>query len=255
MSSPIALQLYTVRDLLRQNPTATLTRIAEIGYAGIEASLLDPSGEPATALLAHRLGLQVPSVMTGSLPFDNASLAALDTVAALGCRYVGLSWYPPDALQSAEDVKKLAATLNQAADQARQHGLELFYHNHWFEFEPRIEGRTAWEILFEQTDPAVRFEIDVYWAQTGGSDPIRFVRQGQGRVPLLHIKDGPAVFGQPMVAVGEGSVDIPGVVAAGAENTQWLIIELDECATDMQEAVAKSYRYLVEKGLGHGTKS
>jgi hypothetical protein len=44
------------------------------------------------------------------------------------------------------------------------------------------------------------------------------------------------------------------VAGAGEGYTQWLIVELDECATDMLEAVEKSYRYLVEKGLGRGNK-
>jgi hypothetical protein len=73
--------------------------------------------------------------------------------------------------------------------------------------------------------------------------------------PLLHIKDGPAVRGDPMTALGEGVIDIPSVVEAGAGATEWLIVELDECATDMLTALEKSYRYLVDKGLGRGNQS
>jgi hypothetical protein len=57
-----------------------------------------------------------------------------------------------------------------------------------------------------------------------------------------------------MTALGEGVVDIPSVVKAGAESTDWLIVELDRCATDMMEAVRKSYQYLIEKGLAPGNK-
>jgi hypothetical protein len=69
---------------------------------------------------------------------------------------------------------------------------------------------------------------------------------------LLHIKDGPAVRGEPMVAVGDGVLDVPSIIQAGAGSTQWLIVELDACATDMMEAVEKSYDYLVGKGLARG---
>jgi len=55
-----------------------------------------------------------------------------------------------------------------------------------------------------------------------------------------------------MTAVGDGIQDVPGIVAAGAGATAWLIVELDRCATDMLEAVAKSYHYMVGKGLAHG---
>jgi len=35
---------------------------------------------------------------------------------------------------------------------------------------------------------------------------------------------------------------------------EWLIVEMDHCAADMMEAVAKSCRYLVGKGLARGKK-
>jgi hypothetical protein len=55
-----------------------------------------------------------------------------------------------------------------------------------------------------------------------------------------------------MTAVGDGVVDVPAVVAAGKPVTEWLIVELDRCATDMMEAVARSYSYLVGEGLAQG---
>jgi sugar phosphate isomerase/epimerase len=72
------------------------------------------------------------------------------------------------------------------------------------------------------------------------------------RAPLLHIKDGPCVRGEPMVAVGDGTMDFSRIVEAGAGSTEWMIVELDACATDMVEAVEKSYHYLVRNGLAHG---
>jgi hypothetical protein len=55
-----------------------------------------------------------------------------------------------------------------------------------------------------------------------------------------------------MTAVGDGRVDIPGVVAAGSGRTEWMIVELDRCSTDMVEAVEKSYQYLTDNGLARG---
>ena len=66
------------------------------------------------------------------------------------------------------------------------------------------------------------------------------------------LKDGPLVQTEPMVAVGQGKMDIESIIAAGAGSTEWLVVELDRCATDMMTAVEKSYTYLVEKGWAHG---
>jgi hypothetical protein len=47
-------------------------------------------------------------------------------------------------------------------------------------------------------------------------------------------------------------MDIHAVIKAGEDTTEWLIVELDSCTTDMMEAVERSYQYLVKEGLGHG---
>jgi sugar phosphate isomerase/epimerase len=136
---------------------------------------------------------------------------------------------------------------------AKAHGLELGYHNHWFEYE-LLDNRIATDVMLEHLDPDVFLEVDVYWVQTAGQSPVDVVRRLGPRAPLLHIKDGPCQIDVPMTALGEGVVDIPSVVAAGAGSVEWLIVELDRCATDMMEAVRKSYQYLSGKGLAHGTK-
>ena len=58
------------------------------------------------------------------------------------------------------------------------------------------------------------------------------------------IKDGPCTEKDAMVAAGVGVMDFPSIFEAAAGNVDWAIVELDRCATDMLEAVAKSYRYL-----------
>ena len=81
------------------------------------------------------------------------------------------------------------------------------------------------------------------------------VRRLGSRAPLLHIKDGPCEMEAPMTALGEGVVDLPSVIAAGAGSTEWLVVELDRCATDLTEAVRKSYQYLIGKELARGNKN
>ena len=80
-------------------------------------------------------------------------------------------------------------------------------------------------------------EVDVYWARVGGVDPADLVAALGDRARRIHVKDGPATdAAQPMVAVGEGALDIPAVLAA-AKHSEWHVVELDECDTDLFEAV------------------
>lgn len=251
MTPPIALQLYTVRDALARDFDGTLERVAAAGYAGVETGgFAAGTSLAATAQLLKSLGLTVCGFHTG-LPLGDKLSEVLDTVAAYDCRRLVCAWQPAELFQTADGLQRAADLLNEASAVAQDNGLTLGYHNHWWEFAP-VAGRPAYDHLLAALAPEVFLELDVYWAQTGGVDPAALVRRLGPRAPLLHLKDGPAVQGRPMLALGEGVVDIPACVAAGGEHTDWLIVELDECATDMLAAVERSYQYLIEKDLGRG---
>ena len=140
---------------------------------------------------------------------------------------------------------------NEAADVADEFDLELGLHNHWWEFA-QVEGRTAFDVLLENIDERVFFQIDTYWVNTGGGDAAQIVESLGERAPLLHIKDGSCEQDSDMVAVGEGKMDFAPIVEASHGTSDWLIVELDRCATDMMEAVEKSYNYLTQNDLARG---
>ena len=77
----------------------------------------------------------------------------------------------------------------------------------------------------------------------------------RNRVPLIHAKDGPLVEGQPHTAVGSGKMDIPACLnAADPDTLQWVMVELDNCATDMMAAVRESYDFLTGNKLAKGNR-
>ena len=86
-------------------------------------------------------------------------------------------------------------------------------------------------------------QLDVYWARTGGADPAAVVAELGPRIGSLHLKDGPAVRGQPMPALGRGMLDLPPILRAVTHPVDW-VIELDECATDPLGAAPESLAYL-----------
>lgn len=245
---PIAVQLYTLRDALKDDFDAVVRRVAQASYAGVE-----PFGVPdnldAAGALFRELGLAVPAAHV-PMPEGEHLDAVLRIAEAYGLTRI-VSGLGPDQFTTLDDVKRVCARINAAQQAAADNGLTFGYHNHWWEIEP-VEGQRPYQIMLQELDPAVFFEVDVYWVQVGGVDPAQMVRESGQRAQLLHIKDGPAdVPESNMVAVGQGAVDIPAVVRA-AEHAEWLIVELDRCATDMFEAVEASFRYLVDEGLGHG---
>lgn len=253
MSKPIALQLYSLREALARDFEGTIRAVAAIGYAGVETAGF-PEGVSAAAAKAlfDDLGLTICAAHA-PLPLGEATASALTQLRSLACERLVCAWLPPETYATLDSTYRACDRLNEAAAVCAGHGLRLGVHNHWFEFQPLGDtGRRPYEIWLERLDPHIFFELDAYWARVGGVDPLAALHQLGPRVELLHVKDGPADGTQsPMTAVGAGAMDYLPIIPAAAA-AEWLIVELDHCATDMLTAVEASYHYLVNKGLGHG---
>ncbi|UCC51924.1 MAG: sugar phosphate isomerase/epimerase [Anaerolineaceae bacterium] len=252
MATPIALQLYSVREALERDFAGVVRSVANMGYLGVETASFPGTTPKAAAQLFGELGLEVTSAHL-PLPLGEKQQEVLDTMGDLGCERLISAYLSPESYGTVEQIKRNCDLLNEANSVAKAHGLTLGVHNHWWEFEA-VEGRTGYDIWRERLDPEIFFELDTYWIQTAGVDAAEVVRQAGSRAPLLHIKDGPATRDEAMVAVGDGRMDITAVVGAAGDNVEWLIVELDRCATDMMGAVEKSYAYLVGAKLAEGGK-
>lgn len=242
MTRKPSVQLYSVRDHMNDRE-ATLKRLAEIGFTAVEPydPMTDPAGFHA---LAEDLGLTVSGAHAGALLKDPDPAPVFEAVATLGTDLAILpGGIPEDDFKTHDGLKHVADRLNALAAKSAEAGLRFGYHNHYWEFEPVLDGRHALEILADLVDPAVLFEIDTYWSSVGGADtPAVLERLGE-RVVALHVKDGPVVKGEPNVAVGTGAMPVPAVLAAAPADA-WRVIEFDEAATDIFEALAASLAYV-----------
>jgi sugar phosphate isomerase/epimerase len=246
MAAPIALQLYSIRDEMDGDFEAGVRKIAEMGYAGVEPAGFPGSTAEKAGKLFKELGLAVPSAHT-SPPIGDKKQETLDAMNEIGSKRI-ISGRGPDNFKTMDLVKESCDIFNEASSVAVENGMTFGIHNHWWEFLP-IDNRRVYQVMLDHLAPEVFFEVDTYWVQAGGCNPSDVLRELGARAPLLHIKDGPCEQGKPMTAVGDGVMDFPSVVEAGGSITEWMIVELDECATDMMEAVEKSCAYLVGKGL------
>lgn len=247
---PISVQLYSLRDESSRDFDSVLERLAQIGYQGVEPFALFGRKPQDFLGKVNDLGMEVSS---SHHPWANRSdiNEVIDVTKALGLSRAP-GGFGPDDFKNSDAVKQTVETVNQLVEQLERADLELFLHNHWFEFIP-VDGEMPYHTL-QRECPGVLFEVDTYWsANFGACDPVDEVRRIRHRAPLLHIKDGPLEPGKAHVAVGSGVMDISGIAhAADADVLEWLIVELDSCDTDMFEAVEESYRYLISTGLATG---
>lgn len=249
---PIALQLYTVRELLADDFEGTVRRVADMGYVGVEPYGGMPCELADAASLFRELELQTFNSHV-AFPDEANKEAVLEIAEAFQAPSVTIAMLPPDDFDSVDAIKRTCKRLNQAGEFARANNLQLHYHNHWWEFK-RIDGAATLDIMLEELDENVGLQIDTYWVQVGGEDAIDVVQQVGARAPLLHLKDGWLEAKGDMAAVGHGVMDVPGIVQATAETADWYIVEQDRSNNDRLEAVRQSYDYLTTNGLARGKK-
>ncbi|HZJ08375.1 MAG TPA: sugar phosphate isomerase/epimerase [Trueperaceae bacterium] len=241
MTKPIALQLYSVRDQLKVDLEGTVARVAELGFDGVEPFGLTPETAERTRRACDDHGLSVVSVHAAAPVGDDAD-TVLAIADALGCSRV-VSGTSVSDCETLSGVMACCERFAEAHETLKSRGLRFGIHNHWWEYEV-VAGVYPYRQLLDWLPSEVFFEVDVYWVQTAAIDPIAVLREMAGRARLLHVKDGPALVGEPMVPAGQGSLDIAGIVRANAAHSEALIVEFDACASPIWEAVAASRGYV-----------
>ena len=249
---PIGIQLYTVREACKTDSIGTLQAIAAAGYAGVETggSFFGKTAREFRVQV-DELGLKICAAHVGAYDPNNRGKIVEDAK-ELGLTRI-VSGFGRNEFESIEAVKPAVEKANDAVSFYKSQGLKVAYHNHEWEF--KVPGVA--EYFYDNT-PGLELELDIYWATLGGAVPADVIRRYARRVTLLHIKDGPADAsnrGAPMVAAGQGRIDIPAAIRAGEyAEVEWNIVELDACATDMVRAVRDSYDFLTQRNLATGKR-
>jgi sugar phosphate isomerase/epimerase len=242
--SELSVQLYSVRDAFAADPADTLRRLAAIGFTQVEPYGVVENAEALRAgLPAH--GLTAPTAHARLIGADQPAVFA--AAAELGIGLVIDPLVKPEQWQDPADIAATADALNAAAKVAAEHGVAVGYHNHWWELQARIGGRSAFEVFADQLDPAVALEVDTYWATAGGEDAPALLRRLGDRVRAIHVKDGAlATDATGQVPAGQGRVPVADVLAAAPDALR--VVEFDAYDGDLFEAIAASHAFLTGAG-------
>ncbi len=250
----LAAQLYTVRDFLKtpEDIAESLRKIKAIGYNAVQASGVGPIDHAAFRRLADEAGLTICATHVGFDALQNRPDEVIEQHRLWDCKYVGLGGLPAENRVNGEGYSAFAKTATEIGRRLKEAGQTFIYHNHDFEFA-KYEGKTGMDILFEETDPsAVDFELDVYWVQAGGADPIEWIRKVEGRMKVVHFKDMIITPSrqQRFAEIGEGNMNFKGILQACLDiGVEWAAVEQDDCyGRDPFESLAISLRNL--KALG-----
>ena len=246
--SQIATQCYTLREFMHTpgGVDRSFAKLRKIGFEAVQISgtTVDPKEIKKYADLN---GLVICATHEPGDSILYSTDAVIEKLNLYDCRHTAFpcpfDWQIIDHASTVE----LAKAMDAAAVKMAAAGKCLSYHNHNHEFR-KIDGKRIYDIIMENA-PNLKSEIDTYWVQMGGCDPVEYIEKYSGRQEIFHLKDFGVLYPNKsiMVPIGSGNLNwgkiLPAAEAAGVE---WFIIEQDTCHKDPFDSMLDSYNYLME---------
>lgn len=256
----LGFQVFTLREALVENAEELFRSLAEAGIRNIE--FFNPATLNSYVPIVRDNGMNplathfMPGYISGNwdtakamgMPppenynFDNI----LEDCNANGVKYAGIAIMLQEERETLDHYRRFAEQANRKAEQARNAGVQLYYHNHNFEFEP-ADGTTPYEEMLKIFDPElIKLELDVFWVTMAGQDPLVWMQRIKDRLLFLHMKDlkkgaatGTFDFDIPddyFVELGTGMLDWNAILSEARNvGVEYAIIDQDE--TQMENSM------------------
>jgi sugar phosphate isomerase/epimerase len=248
----IGIQLYSLRDAMKEAPKETVKQVGEIGYTFVE-----PAGygdgkfygmEPAEfKKVVNNAGMEIISSHTGQPLPDSANWdktmewwdKCIQAHKEIGVKYIVQPFMGEKAYNSLEGLKKYVEYFNAVGEKCSENGIRFGYHNHDQEFTTEFNGTRIYDYMLQNTDPEkVFFQIDLYWAVEGEANPVNYFEEYPGRFTLWHVKDKAEVG-------ASGNMDFEEYFQyANQSGMKYHIVEQEEYNYEPIESVEKSYQFL-----------
>ena len=265
---PVMLQLYNVRDELKNDFDGTLKEVANIGYKYVELALAQSFGKTAVQFRAslEKAGLRAVSAHVPYRDMISDPEGVIGYHIDIECEFIAVPFLAAEDRSTGPNYAEVKKGIAMLGETVNKKGAVLLYHNHEFEFVD-YNGKYALDDLYDSIPASLlQTQIDTCWAKVGGVDPAEYILKYSGRAPVVHLKDFDSSGGGkvkaeydligeakkaraagafPFRSVGHGIQDIPGIVRASEKaGAKWLVVEQDlpspgktslECARESLE--------------------
>ena len=219
-TAPLGVQTYTYRRSIGADPAKVLDTIKMMGFTEIEGG--GGRMHPAEfKKLCDERNISIPSTGASYEDLVNKIDSVVWRAKTLGAKYVMCAWIPhQNNVLTFENAKKAADDFNRAGKILKENGLTFCYHAHGYEFQPYEDG-TLLDYMFKNTNPEyVSFQMDIFWIQFGGGDPIALLKKYGSRWKTMHLKDMRKGTKKDLtgltsvendVTLGTGELDLPAI--------------------------------------------
>ena len=266
----IGLQLYSVRDDMKTDPSGTLKKLAAMGYKNVEhAGYSDRKfyGYSATEFrkLLDGLGLTMPIGHTSLAQsewdaskneFTDKWKKTLEDAVLAGQQYVISPSMEETVRDNYDELMHVLEMFNHSGELCKKYGLKFGYHNHDFEFKYSLQGKKIYDLIMTHTDATlVHQQIDVGNMYGVGGRATDIIKKYPGRFISMHVKDeiksekGEMGDGYESTILGAGVLGVKEIIDAGKNTggTEYFIIEQEsyqgksplDCAREDLEAMKK----------------
>jgi len=249
----IALQLYTVRDLAKNDLQGTLKKAAEMGWRYVQWSGMPALPADKIRAALEKAGLKCIACHTSVESFEKDFDGQVAFWKTVGNSDLAPGGMMQDCTANLQAWLRGAKRLDELGAKLRGVGMRLSFHNHTMEFEKfPNDPRTKHQILMDATKPEnLSAELDIAWAAAAGVDVPAYIRKLAGRVKVVHAKDV-LIQGKrhTLTALGKGSLKWNEVFAAGKEaGIEWYVYEQDNGQGKVLDYVKESYDFLSKQSL------
>lgn len=230
----ISLQLYSLRNEMKEDPVKYHKMIADWGISALEGGGTYGMSDPEYAKLLADNNLKVVGVGADYNQLTQTLQPIIDAAKKYGAKYATCYWIPhTEGAISIEEIKVATALFNSVGEQLKKEGITFTYHPHGYEFAPDGKG-VVMDYMLKNAEHFA-FNMDVFWVAMGGGDPVKMMKKYKGKFPQLHLKD--RKIGTPgskdgqgdvetNVVLGTGDIDIAGLIKlAKKQGTEYLVIE------------------------------
>ncbi len=270
----VALQLFGIREDMKQDMAAALKQVKAMGYDYVEFANLHGKTAKEVRSILDDVGLECVSVHQGPAVILEKGQEAIDDLKTLGAKFCAVPVYSLDKQKGSSEWDNTVKTFTEVGQLLKANGIQLLYHNHDFEFG-KFEDKFLLDWIFE-TVPEITPEIDTCWVHYAGYNPADYLLKYAGKIDIVHLKDfvckrfekGPyynltaadgyvgtqemrAENGLEFRPVGHGVQDFPAILAASEKaGAEYVVVEQD-LTVDItpMEASKISREYLKSLGI------
>jgi sugar phosphate isomerase/epimerase len=265
----VGIQLFSVKETMTKDPIGTLKAVADMGYKYWETAFAGATGLGMPAKEAKKIISDYGAKVVGAHYYPAGDLGTqkefLEYHSEIDNKDIGLA---ADFFEDYDDVLRKCELMNKDAEAAKKYDMRFHYHNHFHEFQ-KFNGQYIMDIIYENTDPNLVFiEIDTYWAERGGVDPVKLMEKYKDRLIMLHQKDFPKGYTEPInlfeervdpnvpvgidifkqiaspdcfAEVGTGILDIQKYIDEGNKlGAEYILLEQDYTSMDEMESIKLS---------------